>query len=84
MTRTLTGLSQVTHQKIAIFLDLQGMRKGDQSHLMQPNFLNCLLETNSKLDKELLRSSIHINLHHDARVIPWNDINKSMDLAHVH
>jgi hypothetical protein len=26
------------HQKIAIFLDLQGMRKADQSHLMQPSF----------------------------------------------
>jgi hypothetical protein len=84
MTRTLTGLSQVTHQKIAIFLDLQGARKGDQSHLMQPNFYIDLLETNSKLDKGLLRSSIHINLHHDTRVIPWNDINKSMDLPHVH
>jgi hypothetical protein len=37
--RTLTSLNQVTHQKIATFLDLQGVRKGDQSHLMQPNYL---------------------------------------------
>ena len=37
--RTLTSLSQVTHQKTAIFLDLQGMRKGDKSHLMQPNLI---------------------------------------------
>ncbi len=24
------------------------------------------------------------NLHHDTRIISWNDINKSMDLPHVH
>ncbi len=30
------------------------------------------------------RSSIHNNLHHDTRIISWNDINKSMDLPHVH
>jgi hypothetical protein len=36
------------------------------------------------LDKGLLCSSIHVNLDHEKRVIPWNDINKSMDLPHVH
>jgi len=43
-----------------------------------------LLETNWKLDKELLCSSIYFNLYLDTRVISWNGINKSMDLPYVH
>jgi hypothetical protein len=38
MKRTLTSQIPSTHQKIAMFLDMKGVRKGDQYHLMQPTF----------------------------------------------
>jgi hypothetical protein len=38
MIRTLTSQFQVIHQKTAMFLDMEGVRSGDQYHLMQPNF----------------------------------------------
>ena len=37
MMRTLTSQFYVIHHKTAMFLDMEGVRSGDQYHLMQPN-----------------------------------------------
>jgi hypothetical protein len=38
MKRTLTIRIPSTHQRIAVSLDMKGVREEDQYHLMQPTF----------------------------------------------
>ena len=43
-----------------------------------------LLETDWRMDEVLHHSSLYFNLHFDARIISWSEINKDMDLAHIY
>jgi len=36
------------------------------------------------MDEVLHRSSLHLNLHVDTRIISWNEINKDIDLPYVY
>ena len=72
--RALTSQHPVTHQKELMLLDKKVVRKGDQSHLMQPNSFIDLLDTDYEMDEAFYNFNIPIiyiliqGLYHGAKL----------------